>query len=490
MGKALKERSIKFNFIMNTILTVSSMIFPLITFKYVSGIIGAAGTGAVSFVYSIVSYFSMFAQMGVPTYGIRACARVREDREELSRTVQEILIINLVTCALSYLCFAAGLMCVPAMREEKKLFLIMGSLIFFNTIGVDWLYRGMEQYSYITVRSLICRLIALVAVFLLIREKDDYVLYGALYIFAAVGSNILNFLNLRKLITVKPVGNYCFRRHFRPIAAFFAMSVATTIYTNLDNTMIGLMKGKTENGYYDAAVKVKVALVNFVTSLGTVLLPRVSYYIEKKMDEEFRRISKKALEFIMLTASPLVVYFIYFARPSVLLLSDAGYLNAVTPMRLIMPTLLFIGLSNILGIQMLVPMGKEKTVLISEIVGAVVDIIVNAALIPTYGAAGAAVGTTVAELAVLLVQLAALRRMVIPELMKIPYWKIAAAISAACVSVCWVSGLQLGSFLTLLISAVIFFGCYVLVLCLLKEQFVLEYLRQIRDKIDRKTGRK
>ena len=153
------------------------------------------------------------------------------------------------------------------------------------------------------------------------------------------------------------------------------MSCATTIYTNLDNVMLGIMATKTQVGYYDAAVKVKVVLVSLVTSLGTVLLPHASYYVEMEMKGEFRRISAKALNFVMLVALPLMISFMLFAEQSIRFLTGGTlYESATLPMQIIMPTLLFIGITNVLGIQILVPLGREKTVLVSEIVGAVTDL--------------------------------------------------------------------------------------------------------------------
>lgn len=150
-----KERSLKFNFIMNSLLTVSSIIFPLITFPYVSRILLPEGNGKVSFVASVVAYFSMLSQLGIPTYGIRACAKVRNNKEELSRTVHELFIINLIMSFLVYFIFACSLYLVPQFREEKTLFIITSLTIIFNAIGVEWLYKGLEQYAYITVRSII-----------------------------------------------------------------------------------------------------------------------------------------------------------------------------------------------------------------------------------------------------------------------------------------------------------------------------------------------
>lgn len=485
---ANRVKSVKFNFIMNSILTASSMIFPIITYPYVSRILQPDGIGIVSFANSVIMYFSMFAQLGVPTYGIRACAKVRDDKEKLSRTVQEIMLINLFTCLITYLAFGISLYLVPQFRQEKLLYMIMGSLILFNTIGVEWLYKGLEQYSYITVRSIIFKFIALVAMFLLIKEKEDYVIYGGITIFAAAGSNVLNFLNLRRYIFFRPVGNYDFRQHIKPISIFFAMSIATTVYTNMDNVMLGFIKGTAENGYYDAAVKIKNILVSFVTSLGTVLLPRVSYYIEIGEKKEFNRIAKKALNFVFLISIPLCVYFILFSKPSIYLLSGASFDHAVLPMQLIMPTLVFIGLTNIIGLQIMVPLGKEKQVLYSEIAGAVVNIIVNMLLIPRLGATGAALGTVMAEISVFIVQVMGLREQILPVLKKVSYLKITVAVGVGCLCSIWIYRLKMNDFLCLVVSAVLFFGSYGVALLISREKATEEIVGQIGNKL--KKGRK
>lgn len=477
-----KIQSVKFNFVMNAILTVSAMIFPIITYPYVTGILGPQGIGTVSFANSVVTYFSMFAQLGIPTYGIRACAKVRDNREELSRVTQEILIINLVTCVISYLLFFVTLQMVPQLREEKTLYLVMSTMIFFNSIGAEWLYKGMEQYRYITLRSVLFKFIALVGMFLLIHQPGDYIIYGGITIFASVGSNLLNLINLKWLVDVKPVGNYQFRRHMRPIFVFFAMSIATTVYTNMDNVMLGFLKDTTENGYYDAAVKIKNILVGVVASLGTVLLPRVSYYVEQGEKKAFAQVTERALRFVFLISVPLCLYFILFARPSIYLLSGKAFEPSILPMQLIMPTLVLIGLTNIMGIQILVPTGREKQVLYSEIAGAVVNVTVNALLIPSLGAAGAAIGTVVAEAVVLVVQIMALRGEIFPALKQVPYLRAGVAVAGATLSVWWLLGSPLHPLVILMASAVLYFACYGVLLLVMRERMALEIWSQVWEK--------
>ena len=347
---------------MNTILTMSSFIFPLITFPYVSRVLLPAGTGKVSMATSVITYFSMFAQLGIPTYGIRACAKVRDDRNELSKVAQELLLINIIMSIISYVVLFVLLFSVPKFRCEKELYVVLSFSIILTAIGMEWLYKALEQYTYITVRSVIFKFIALIGMFFLIHKQTDYIVYGGITIFAASASNILNLINAHKYIYLKPIGNYNFRRHLKPVLVFFAMSCATVIYTNLDTVMLGFMATDTDVGYYNAAVKIKGILVSIVTSLGTVLLPRVSYYIQRGEVKEFRRITRKALNFVLLMAMPLLIYFIYFAKEGIIFLSGNDYVGSIVPMQVIMPTLLLIGITNILGIQILVPTGREKIV--------------------------------------------------------------------------------------------------------------------------------
>lgn len=470
----MKQKSLKLNVIMNMILTMSSFIFPLITFPYISRILLPEGTGKVSFATSLISYFSMFAQLGIPTYGIRACAKVRDNREELTRTAQELLIINLIMSIISYAILIFAIAFVPRLQSEKTLYVVMSFTIILTSIGMEWLYKALEQYTYITIRSVIFKFIALIAMLLLIHEKSNYVIYGGISIFAACASNILNFINVHKYIDLKPVGSYNFKRHLKPILTFFAMSCATTVYTNLDTIMLGFMKTDIDVGYYNAAVKIKNIFVSIVTSLGAVLLPRASYYVENGMMDEFKRITRKAFSFVFLVALPLMLYFIIYAREGIIFLSGYAYEKSILPMQIIMPTLLFIGITNILGIQMLVPMGKEKIVLYSEITGAVVDMIINALLIPRFSSVGAAIGTLVAEFIVLIVQYVAIKDIVTDMLKQIHYGRIVLALVLGTAASLWVKTLDFGIFMTLIISAILFFCVYGIYLLIRKEDMIVE----------------
>ena len=473
----MKIHSVKYNFIMNAILTVAGIIFPLITFPYISRVLLVEGSGKVAFATSVVTYFTMFASLGIPTYGVRACAIVRDNKEKLSKTVQELLIISGGTTLLTYIVFGISLFVIPEFAQERTLLLIVGLGIGLNTIGVQWLYNALEQYSYITTCSILFKVIGMILMFLLVKESSDYQIYGGVYVIASFGSYVLNFICLRKFVTFQKTGTYQFKQHLKHIMVFFAMSAGASIYLNLDVVMLRFLQSNEAVGYYNAGIKVKTVLVTCVTSLGTVLLPRLSYYIETADKKAFQLMVGKAFRFVFVAASAVTVYFSIFARESILLLSGEAFLPAVGPMMILMPTVLLIGLSNVTGIQILTPNGREREVMYSIWGGAILDFVLNLIVIPKFSANGAALSTLLAEGMVLLLQCWFLRDVLWSYIRQVQCWKIVIALAVASVMTIpvkiWIDS---GVFVTLLVSAIVFFGGYAVVLLLLKEPFVSEIL--------------
>lgn len=481
--------SIKKNFIFNTILTVSNMVFQMIAFPYVTRILGPEGTGKVSFATSIVYYFNSFAQLGIPTYGVRAVAQARDDKGALSKLVNELLLLNSILSLGVYCILTICLFAVPQFAEERLLICIISISIFLNAIGIEWFYRGLEKYEYITKRSVVFKFVALIATFALVKSRADYIIYGAITILASSASSIFNFFHSRKYIGNSKNYKLNMKRHLKAVGIFFAMSVATTIYLNLDTVMLGFITSNIEVGYYDAAIKIRRVLLAVVTSLGTVILPRASYYVNKNMMREFYSVSKKALEFIIMLSIGVVCYFSIFAYDTVVFLSGKEYYNAVIPMKIITPTILLAGITNILGIQMLIPLGKEKVVLYSEAAGGVADMMLNAVLIPRYASKGAAFGTLFAEIIVFLVQAIYLYKYYKFQLLEKYMLKIILAVIPSSIVCNFIFNLYNAATIWRLgLSAMIFFVLYAVSLWLIRESLFREIVFQYLDKFGRKTG--
>lgn len=484
-----KQKSIKVNFIMNAILTMSSFIFPLITFPYVSRILLPEGMGKVAMATAVVAYFALLARLGIPMYGIRACAEVRDDKAQLSKVVHELFLINLGMTVFSYLLFVGTVFAVPSFRTEAVLYLIIGSTLFFETFGVEWLYKGLEEYSYITYRSIFFKIVAVAVTFLFVHTKADYVTYGAITILAASASNLLNLYNLRKYITFKPFSEYCLKTHVKPIFIFFATTCAIVIYTQLNTVILGLMKTNADVGLYDSAMKIKNILVSVVTALGAVLLPRASYYVKQGLFEDFAKITEKAIHFVCILALPLMAYFILFATNGIHFLSGNRFDGAILPMQIIMPTIFLIGLTNIIGLQVLVPLGKEKEVFYSVVGGGIVDLLACLILIPHYTVVGAAVGNLLAEATVFVLQIYYVKKYrekvdIAVALNSVEYGKIFLAIGVASMATWQCRASYLKDFFVLILAGTVFFTAYGICLYLVKEKLFIELLVPLKRKFN------
>lgn len=469
-----KNPSLSLNFLMNIILTMSSLIFPLITFPYISRVLLAEGNGKVQLATSVISYFLLIAQLGIPTYGIRICAVSRDDKMKLTRTVHELIVIQMVTMILSYLLFFFCLNLIPRIRVERDLYLVTSSMILLNSIGMEWLFKAMEQYAYITTRSLIFKLLSIVSMFLLVRSKDDYVVYAGINVLASAGSYVMNLTQLHKYIYLRPVGGYQFRQHFKPVLILFAYVCATTIYTNLDSVMLGFMLTDADVGYYGVAVKIKNILVSVVTALGAVMLPRVSNYYERGLMEEFWDMAAKVFRVVLMMVVPLTTFFVIFAEQGIYFLAGELYAPSIMPMIVIMPTLILIGLTSVTGVQILIPSNREHVVLYASIAGAIVDLILNALLIPSLRSTGAAIGTFVAECTVLVIHVAVLKKNLYPMIRSMGIGAICVATAISALASFWITFLQVSYFMVLAVSAMVFFCIYVLVLYFFKDPFVIQ----------------
>lgn len=469
--------NIRYNFLMNFILTISNFLFPLITFPYVSRVLGPNGMGISSFAMSIISYFVILATLGSATYGIRACSQVGENKDELSKVTHEIIFINLITMIISYLFLYFCVHFFDGLHENKASIAIASFMILLNVCSVEWFYRGIEKYTYITIVSLLFKLIALVSSFIFIQKTSDYFSFILISVISLSGSGIINLLNIKKYINFKFYNDYNLKKHIKPMLIFFFMSLAISVYTYTDSVLLGLLTNLDEVGFYNVAVRIKGILISIVTSLGVVLLPKLSLYIKKGMMNEFSSLLILSLRFIVALSLPLVIFFIFFAKETILLLSGEQYFNSIPLLQISLVAVIIVGITNILGIQMLVPLGKEKKLFVSVLCGALINVVANFTLIPFLSSVGAAISMVLAEFTILLIQIYFLKKYMF-LFMKVNYIKVilSSLISLGVVSI-FRSFIFDNNFLLLLCSGSIFFIIYLITLLLLKERILIDVLK-------------
>ena len=399
-------KSIKENFIYNMIGTVSGFLFPLITFPYVSRVIMAEGIGQVQFYTSIINYVVLLTSLGIPMYATREIARVRDNIADLSRTATEIISLNLILNILGYAAIFIMCFTIDEIMQNIPLFLLLSSSIFLTTIGCPWFYSGVEDFKYITIRGLVVKIICVIFLFVFVKDKNDLIYYATYSVLVSVGNNILNAIRLRKYIRID---SFQFRdlkiwRHVKPAFAIFVFNLVTSIYVNLDKVMLGFMSDNESVGYYTSASTISHILLTAVTSLGTVMLPRLSNLVKQGDMDSFHRLAKKSYNFIVTMSLPICGGLIILAPSLIRIFSGETFTPAIPTLQIISPIIVAIGISNLIGIQVLYPLGKIKIVTISTLVGAIINCTLNFLLIPIYAQDGAAIATVCAEICVTITQ--------------------------------------------------------------------------------------
>ncbi|WP_349085475.1 flippase [Coprococcus intestinihominis] len=484
--KNIQIHSVKYNFVMNIILKISQYIFPLITLPYITRTLGTIGNGKVAFAASVVSYFSMFAQLGIPTYGIRACAACRDNKDKLTKTVHELVVINGGAAIVSYLFLVIGIMLVPKLHEDSTLMLINSMTLFLNLMGMEWLYQAIEQYQYITIRNITFKIISVILMFVMIHDPSDYILYGALQVFSAGGSNVLNLWNARKFLTRKSYrGEYNFRQHMKPIWTFFALSVAVSVYTSMDTVMLGFLSSDEEVAYYSLSTKIKMVLATTISALGPVLLPRIAYCLNNGQERRFMEYLKKSLHFVIIASASLALYFMVMAPETIQILGGNSYASAVCCMRIITFAIIPLGIGNIACQQVLTPLGKEKFTMYSTICGACINFVANTVMIPLWGAAGASVATVLAECLVAIIQVKFAWIELKSAFVAVSYRKIILANVIALIALFAVKNLFFveSAFITMIATCISFFGIYLITLLVFRDELIVKYGGQVLCRI-------
>lgn len=394
---SINKKSIKINMVLNAIKGSLSIIFPLITFPYVSRLLGVDNLGMYNFAHSIISYFVLFAGLGISTYAIREGARIRDDKELIERFSCEIYSINMVSTLLSYCVLFISILVIPKLRDYRVLLIVFSFQIVFKTIGVEWLYSIYEDYFFITIRSILFQILSIVLLFLYVRNDSDVVKYAGITVFSSVGSNIINYLHSRKYCRIKLTNRIKWDVHLKPIIVLFAMTATITLYVSSDVTILGFICDDYTVGIYSVSTKVYTIVKTILSSVLVVSIPRLSSLLGKNDNTGFMITASDIYKTLISLVVPGMIGIIALRRDIVLLLSSGDYLEATSSLVLLAIALFFCMGAWFWGQCILVPYKKEKVVFLATLVGALVNVILNCILIPFWKENAAAVTTIIAE---------------------------------------------------------------------------------------------
>ena len=391
------KKSLTSNSIYNVAYKMLNVLFPLITAAYIARVLFATGVGKVAYAQNIVKYFEMIAALGIPNYGIREAAKVYNEKKQSCKLFSELFLINFVSTTICLLLYYALILNVPFFFFFLPLYAVVGLSIAFNYLNVDWFYQGYEEFRYIAIRSFVVKMLSLVAIFVFVREKQDYIMYALISCLAIGGNNIYNIINLRKYGIKIVFDGLNLKKHINAVMVLLGSVIAIELYTLLDTTMIGFFCDSKAVAYYTNSMRLVKILITVVTAISGVLLPRLSYHHSLGEEEECGKIVSKVFTVLLFIFLPCEIGLILVSDQVIPILFGSSFIPACKTLRVCSLLICVLGFSNLFGTQVLLTYNQEKKLLITTIAGAVSNICLNLVLVPKYQQNGAAVASVISE---------------------------------------------------------------------------------------------
>ena len=394
-----KTASIKRNLFHNSLLLLSNLLFPFISFSYASRVLGPEAFGKIQFILVFAQYFVLLAAIGIPIYGVREIAKIRHDQARISKTVSELLLLNAISSFLLLLVYLGILFLVPWFHDDLQLYLLGGLIVISAFSNLDWYYNGMEQFRFLSMRSISIKTLSLVALFVFVKTKEDLLVYFAVVVFSILANHLWNLWGIRNIISFH-FKSMELQRHLPALLTLLGTSVSISIYSVIDTLLLGFLADDTAVGLYTAAVKINKITIPVLIALGTVLIPRITQSLERRDEIQLDKLINQSFAFTCLLGVPISFGLFLFANEFIASISGPEFANAVLTMKISAPLALIIGIAHIFGFQLLIPAGYERKYLWATLAGVCVSVVLNLLLISSFKDKGAAVATVSSEIVV------------------------------------------------------------------------------------------
>ena len=448
---------------------LSSLVFPLISYTYVTHILQVESIGRVEFARSFTSYFTMLAMLGIVSYATRESAKIKTNKIELTRFAHEIILFNVLAVILSLLLFFCFIFFLPQLSTYKLLLFINSFSIILVALGLEWLFAAMEDYAYISVRSIIIQIISVIIILIFVRTKQDLYLYAFFQMLSLVAPNVINLVYSRKYISWKPVGNYNLKRHIKPILILFLMTVSVQIFSSLDTTMLGFMSGDISVGLYTASTKMINITSSLLVAIISVLTPKISVLVKKQEWNRIKEISYQAISIILMLSIPAALGLALLSKDLIVVFSGKSFIDGNFSAKILALRIILSPLNTYFIVQLFISMGYEKKNLLTTSVAALVNIILNFLLIPSFMQNGAAVATIMAELIELAFNLYFVRNIL--NVKKIAFNMFQYSLkSLVIILIYWLFSIFLSGFMLIITVIPASAGVYIIILFLLKDE--------------------
>ena len=386
------------NYLYNLSYQILTIILPIITVPYVTRIFTSEALGNYIFYNSIVSYFSLFAMLGIGVYGTKQIAAA----SDVSSTFWNIYAIQLIASILAIAVYLIVAFSIPQMSGVIPL--IVGITLFANMMDISWLFSGKEDFKKITIRNIVVRLIGVISIFTFVKSSDDLYLYVFLIVIFDFLGQFVMWVPAKKFIKRPSFNAKVIKKNLHPIVLLFLPQVAISLYVVLDRTLLGLLGSYSDVGIYEQGQKLISILLKVVSSLGVVMLPRVANLLSERRDKEAQNMVKFSFILYNLIIFPMIFGLIAVNEEFVKLFLGQNFQDVKYVLYVIVFNIMFVGWTNILGYQVLVVRNKNKEFMLSTTIPAFVSVAVNIAVIPFFGYIGASITSVVVEILVFAIQ--------------------------------------------------------------------------------------
>lgn len=477
----IMQKSIAKNSIYNIIYTIANIIFPFVTSIYVSRILLPAGVGKVASAQNIASYFVTIAALGLPSYGVREFAKVRDTQKEKDKLFTELIIINIISTSLAIISYFLLVYINHGFNGEWTLYGVCGLVIFFNYLNIDWMYNGLEEYGYITGRSLVVKGISFFVLLLFVKTKQDYVIYGLISSLATGGNYIFNVMHARKFVALN-FNNIELKKHLKPVFLIACIIFLSSVYNKIDITMLNMMATNESVGYYTYAQKTINIVLTMANAVTAALLPRLSYYYEN-YKEGFFRLLDKGFQILCFIAFPLTIGMSLVASQAVEILYGNAFTPTALTIQLMCPLILIKGFGDLFCYQLVYSTKNEKIILPAAGFASLINLFINTLLIPILLQNGAVIASVFSELATNTIQFCYMKKKINFDISSKPLVKgvFSTLIMSLCVIL--IKQLHLSNIIGLLLEVISGIIVYVLVNLMIKNALLFEMIEKLKEKI-------
>lgn len=389
---------------------MSTYLVPLIVFPYISRVLGVDGIGKVDTIDNMIDYCILFSMMGLASVGVREIAKNKDNPRLLNQTFTDLFALNLCSTVLIAIVFCLTVVVSPQLQDYSMLLPVGILKLIANLFWIEWLYQGLEEFRYITIRSVVLRLLFILSIFLFVKTSTDVVTYYTLFVGITIGNAVCNWYHKRTYLHWD-IRKANISHYFRPFFMLGLFAMLSAIYYKLSLPVLSFITDSHEAGNYATATRVYQVVIALISTLSGVMIPRMSILMKEKRFDLVSQYTNTAFKLLFLFSFPIICFVELFAPDIVHIFAGNGYEGAILPMRIIMLQIIIIGAEKIIVLQLLIPLRRDIAIIKAGIAGVTIWAVLTILLVPIYHSTGTAIVWLAAETMVLTVSTIEIRRL-------------------------------------------------------------------------------